>query len=315
MKTLTRLLFIFLLLAMATVAVSAKSKRSKGNAKPAASKSAETPFPPKIEELWPPAIPLKQNLRFTVRPTLLGLVPPGDPLGYGECFVRVLSADPLLVHYEIKEQHTEPVGTSRSQDVTTIRRGEIGVMRTEPKLDPPVLWRNGSWQASGGLLWLRQQDFAELKEGGRTLLDLRIAPRDGDPLSSALSRLIAQRREQYGLSANDLTGLVVQDWQASYPAYVNGRRADLPAIRCTDSVRLAMYWILDDAENPLLLKMTYIAPSLAESEPPAPAQKPEQASQRTVEQESLQAPPQAVQDPAEALIESGAGFAVINIDF
>ena len=37
---------------------------------------------------------------------MLGLVPPDDPAGYGECFVRLPQAAPqLIAHYEVKLDH------------------------------------------------------------------------------------------------------------------------------------------------------------------------------------------------------------------
>ncbi len=313
--TLAKLLYILLLLMLAMLLLSAKAKRPSKKSKPqpttAAQKMIEPALPP---EPWPPQIPLQTNLRFTIRPTLLGLVPPVDDAGFGECFVRVLSTVPLIVHYEIKEQHEQLVG-NRQLDVTAIRRGEVSIGQSA-QLQPPLLWTTGSWNTSGGLLWLQPQAFETLKSSGISSIDLNLPTTSGDTvLASGLNNVVAQRRAVYGLTDGQPTNLVVQNWQTTYPAYVNGRRADLPAIRCTDSVRLAQYWILDDPANPLLLKMTYIAPALAESEPPVPAVKPATPGQSEQEQERVQAPPAQVQDPAEALIESGAGFAVINIDF
>lgn len=316
--TLARLLVVLLLVAMAGLLVSAKGRRRHKPVKPkpaAAQKSAgESPAPPKVDEPWPPKIPLQTNLRFTIRPTLLGLVPPGDPAGFGECFVRVTATAPTQVHYEIKEQHEQKVG-SRPVDVTAIRRGEVSIAAMSPQLQPPLLWTTGDWTTASGLLWLQPATFMQLKSTGAAPFDLNPPTGAGNTaLAEALNKVVAGRRAAYGLHEGDATQLVVQDWQASYPAYVNGRRADLPAIRCTDSVRLAMYWILDDADNPLLLKMTYIAPSLAETEPPVVAAKVEGGA-RHGEEEKVQQVPEVIGDPAEELINAGGGFAVVNVDF
>ena len=327
--TLARLaLVLLLLIALAGLLTSAKSRRARKTSrpKPAAAQQSKDdgpsgpshpakPLPPKLDEPWPPRIPLQRDLRFTLRPTLLGLVPPGDPAGFGECFVRVTATLPLQVHYEIKEQHEHMQG-SRAVDETAIRRGEVSIAAQAPLLDPPLLWTTGDWTTASGLLWLQPGVFASLKQSGMATFDLNLPTGSGNAqLAEGLNRVVAERREAYGLRAGEPTQLIVQDWQAAYPAYVNGRRADLPAIRCTDSVRLATYWFLDDADNPLLLKMTYIAPALAESEPPRPAEKPVEATGRHGEKEKVQMPPAEVKDPAEALIDAGGGFAVVNVDF
>jgi hypothetical protein len=338
---LSRLTAAVLLLAMAGLLVSAKSTRGKKSAKPkpAATQKA-APATPKVEEPWPSKIPLRPNLRFTVRPTLLGLVPPGNEAGFGELFVRILSSPsqglsdvmsgknttleggvyPVSFHYEIKEQHVRMEG-SRKKEYTTIRRGEANTFHTTPQLTPPMLWGDGFNGSTAGIFWLRPQDFAALKAKGVCDLDVQLYPQEWDPpLQHAMAQLVARRRAAFGLPARwDAVGptdthLVVQDWQTSYPAYVNGRRADLPAIRCTDSIRLAMYWILDDADNPLLLKMTYIAPSLAETEPPVVPAKVEGGVRRS-DEEKVQPVVEVVQDPAEALVNAGGGFAVVNLDF
>jgi hypothetical protein len=219
------------------------------------------------------------------------------------------------VHYEIKEQHEQRVG-SRPVDVTAIRRGEVSIAAKEPQLQPPLLWTTGDWSTASGLLWLQPATYMQLKAAGSTSFDLNLPTGAGNKtLAEALNTIVAERRAAYGLQEGMPTQLVVQDWRASYPAYVNGRRADLPAVRCTDSVRLAMYWILDDADNPLLLKMSYIAPSLAETEPPVAAEKPAEDNGRHSDDEKVQAPPEKAEDPAQALINAGGGFAVVNIDF
>jgi hypothetical protein len=308
---LSRVVYVVLLVVLAGMVVGAKAKPAGKKAAPPKGSQAGAPAP---LEVWPPRIPLQRDLRFTIRPTLLGLVPPGDPAGFGECFVRVTGTAPLTVHYEIKEQHETKVG-SRPVDVTAIRRGEVAVLQQAPQLAPPLLWTTGDFNAAGGLLWLQPAQYAALKSTGMAPHDLSLPLAHGNTqLAGALNAVVAARAGEYGLAEGAPTQLIVQDWQASYPAYVNGRRADLPALRCTDSVRLAMYWILDDPENPLLLKMTYIAPSLAEAEPPVPAVKVEGGERKVAGEEVLKVV-ETSEDAAEKLINAGGGFAVINLDY
>ena len=64
-----------------------------------------------------PTIPLSTKLRFVIRPTLLGLVPPDDPQDFGEVLVRVVSitGDVLGLRYEIKERVQKEVPSRRRQ--------------------------------------------------------------------------------------------------------------------------------------------------------------------------------------------------------
>lgn len=240
----------------------------------------------------PPAIPLQRDLRFVIRPTVLGLVPPGDPRGFGECFVRVTAVGPsdVQARYEIKEAEPDPatLESSRPREVTRIRRGEVSASLELRRFETPLYWGDGSWASDSALLWLAPAAYAELASAGSTTFELG-PPAGDDPLRSALHQLIEARRAQYGLGPTDPARLIIRDWVARYPVIVNGQRFNLPALRCTDSIELAEYWILADPANPLLLKLTLQAPGLDALE---------QAG-----------------NPAAALIAQGSGFAVQSIDY
>jgi len=100
----------------------------------------------------PPRIPLSVNLRFVIRPTLLGLVPPDDPEGYGELFVRVTAlgagGGTLQAHYELKEQIEQVVETAAPPPPEESERPKPRLTspipdrrrrKPEPSLPPPVV--------------------------------------------------------------------------------------------------------------------------------------------------------------------------------
>jgi hypothetical protein len=235
------------------------------------------PKPPPV----PPRIPLQRNLRFVVRPTLLGLVPPPDPLNFGEAFVRVLAADRehIWLRYQMKEQlqrdpasgeiyllDSAPVA-QRVELTTRIRRGDLQVQRQGPPgLLPPMLWPDGAWTSVAGLLWLDGATYSALADGGEPAWDIAL-PGDGVPLAGQLAPLLEQRRLAAGLAPDEPLTLRVLEARTTYRCLVNGAAVDLPALRCVDSMLLGEYWVLADAENPLLLKLSYLP--LQEADPAA----------------------------------------------
>jgi hypothetical protein len=237
-----------------------------------------------------PPIPLQHNLRLVLQPTLLGLVPPADAEGYGDVFVRLIGLDEngLTVHYEIKEQAENPAGQG---DLTRIRRGEIQVGGLADGLGatPPLFWPDGDWSTEDGLLWLPRASYRELVATGSCPWQLNC--RDGGVNAEAedLSRYLADRGATAGQSETRQSKLKLTG-DANYPCLVNGQRAELPARRAVDSLGVAEYWILADADNPLLLKMTLLPPS--------------------TEPELADAGAGGLN-----LLEAGAGYAVVEIDF
>lgn len=217
-------------------------------------------------------IPLQRNLRFVVRPTLLGLLPPPDSQNFGEAFIRVSAVSPehVWLRYDLKEQLQRDPGSGelyllesapperRVERVTRIRRGLISTTRQAlPGLQPPMLWPDGSWPSSSPLLWLDSAGFAMLRSGQDAPLTLTL-PQYGLPQLDELSGLAELRRQAAGLAPDEPLSLQLLQAGASYRCLVNGRAVDLPALRAVDSMLLAEYWFLDDADNPLLLKLSYL---------------------------------------------------------
>lgn len=229
-----------------------------------------------------PQIPLQRNLRFVVRPTLLGLLPPPDPLNFGEAFVRVQAVTPerVWLRYEMKEQLQRDSASgelylldsapaaSRVERTTRIRRGEVSATREAAPggFLPPMLWSDGSWGSAGGLLWLDRATFSALRGGGEPQWQVEL-PGSGLPLAAELADLGKQRRAAAGLDADAPLTLRLLESGAAYRCLVNGAAVDLPALRAVDSMLLAEYWILDDPANPLLLKLSYLP--LQEADPAA----------------------------------------------
>jgi hypothetical protein len=234
-------------------------------------------------------IPLVRHLRLVIRPTILGLVPPDNTQHLGEVFVRVTEILPglkLTARYEIKEQGLwdkpgeegeEP--PKRQKPAVRFRRGFFTARSTaaSPAVLPPLLWGDGDFASDGGVLWLPRAVFDELKTGGGVDWD----PAFGDAaLAEELQRLYPPQEQEDGAEAPavrlELTSRSVQ-----YPVDVNGERTRLMALAATDSLGASEYIILDDPDNPLLLKLSYSGEDTAGG----------------------------------GLLESGAGYAVVSIDF
>lgn len=333
-----------------------------------------------------PDIPLSTRLRCIIRPTLLGLVPPDDPEDYGEVLVRVVAIDgqKLSLHYEIKERvdkqvpllpqaagvqaqpepeqrprllpqrsRREPAESAAPEQMKTvaatrIRRGEIAAQRQDGvhRVDSPLFWGDGDWQTDSGLLWLSPAAYAELKAAGGTAWDPASLQWEASPELAELEQLIAARRAANNLAPDDPARLELAS-AARYPCIVNGMRADLPALLCRDSLGLAQCWILDDADNPMLLKLTYLPQdpgrqdmpeaSAAAAEPAAgevdaaaaqrrPSLVPDRRRQRDTGDGAggagSESSPTAQQDPAAeaatgdpGVISEGSGFAVVELNF
>lgn len=258
-----------------------------------------------------PTIPLSTKLRFVIRPTLLGLVPPDDSQDFGEVLVRVVSiaGDALGLRYEIKERVQKEVplpalpatGDSAGEaqprpsllpersrrhpvqeaappptkltEATRIRRGLISAQRGAKvhRVDLPLFWDDGDWQTDGGLLWLSREAYGELKIGGSTVWEPCSTQWAQTTALDELKRLIAERTAASNKSQTEPARLEITNAAASYPCIVNGERADLPALLAQDSLGLAQCWILADENNPLVLKLTYLSQDEDVATPPAPA--------------------------------------------
>ena len=233
-------------------------------AKPAESKPAaatEKPAPPKIE--------LATGIRFVVRPTILGLVPLRDPGNYGEALVRVrgYSEATLLLHYEIREllapasAGSPPANAAfrdQSRDMMVIRRGDIGVngLENSASFSCPLFWGNGSWLTEGSLLWLSRQTFKTLGDTGSAQWNAGFGLETAAP--SGFQQYVDELRLAAGLGATAPIELRLAKWDSGCPCVVNGERVILPCIYAVDNIGLAEYWILDNADNPLIMKMSYL---------------------------------------------------------
>lgn len=257
-------------------------------ATPEADAPAEAPEAEPAQE--PVTIPLDGTLRFIIQPTILGLVPPRGPAGYGEVFVRIVAAGPgeVAVHYEIKEEVPLPEGeeaTPGRHSMTRIRRGEITAtgIRRSPAILPPLYWGDGNLDTASALLWLSAESFAALSEEGSCPLDLlNCGPVD----SAAAAELTAAAQELIEAAELGEGAVFTLDLlePGMYPCVVNGERVRLSALHARDSLGLAEYWLLDDPGNPLVLKLTYTMGD-------------------------------AGQDGGMSFVQKGGGYAITSIDF
>lgn len=235
----------------------------------------------------PVKIPLQKNLRLLVRPTLLGLVPPADSKSYGELFIRITAVEPdeARLRYEVKEA---VAAADSDEETTRIRRGEITVtgLAAADAMIAPMFWPDGDMATGTSLLWLARNRFRELDGDERTVLELNFSrdeiPAEFHDLCSHIDTL----RTAAGLEEGDPVYLETTAADALYPCLVNGERTALPVIRARDSLGLAEYWVLNDAANPLVLKMSFLPP-----------------------EGSINA------DVPLGLIYAGSGYAVVEIDF
>jgi hypothetical protein len=325
----------------------------------------------------PPRIPLRADLRFTIRPTLLGLVPPDDPLGFGELLVRIVSAgsDALAVRYELKEQIAATPEIEHEADklpesvaakhrtlaaqlalpdgqITRVRRGaiEISGMHSARRFENPLFWGDGDWQTDSSLLWLSAQAYQELKSSTSAQFSMA-APLAAAGQPDALAQYTAQLVAALGAAPDSAPQLWLTSYAVSYPCYVNGERSALPALLAIDNLGLAEYWVLDDPDNPLILKVSFIAPkntlaaaiapdtlSAAPTKPSADAerdragtsdllkrqqQRHEQEASGEVDSAAAAEPqgiagldaPAITADGLQQLIQSGGGYAITAIDF
>jgi len=236
-----------------------------------------------------PPIPLGRNLRFFVRPTLMGLVPPVDSEGYGEAFIRVLRVDSagLDVRYEIKERIAQD---AKADDAPRIRRGEIHVTGFEDGtgITPPLFWPDGDWTAADGLIWLPRAGYQELIETGSCPWQIDYSAGAEDEAVAELRRHLNSQSTAEGVTSGEFH--LTLESQDHYPCWVNGERTELPAQRAVDSLGLAEYWILANEANPLLLKMSFIPPAAEAA-----------ASDHAADELGL--------------LEAGIGYAIVEIDY
>ena len=240
----------------------------------------------------PVEIPLQRNLRMVVRPTLMGLVPPADPRSYGELFLRVtaVEAGTAELYYEVKE--ALPDEAADDGETTRIRRGDITAtgLLAAGTMVPPMFWPEGGFTTDSSLVWLSRSTFNRLKQNDRVDWRLDFAsepiPAEFAFLNGYLARLSGAGGDGEDAEWDGALELVVVDAEALYPCVVNGERVQLPALRMTDSLGLAEYWVLNDPRNPLVLKLSFLPPAegLADDQPLG-------------------------------LVEAGAGYAVVNLDF
>lgn len=305
MRVVTLLLALLMALAAFTPAYAqdAAQPPEDGAAEPAAQETGA----PAAAQQEVPLIVLERNLRFTLRPTLLGLVPPDDPRGYGEAFYRITSASPerLTLHFEIKElaEASEDGGVvygwweqpeGDTGPMTRIRRGEVEAtgLGSAREMLSPLLWGEGGFTTDSSLLWLSRVCYRELASVvGKTAWEGHCAPEAPDGLREHWQELVSQRLAVAGVEQLEL----VYQGQAQYPCVVNGARLRLPAIRARDSAGIAEYWIYDDVDNPLVLKLSYL---------PGPA-----TNGGGDESEAAGA------GPVENLLSEGVGYAIVEIDF
>ena len=235
-------------------------------------------------------IPLVRHLRMVIRPTILGLVPPDDDEHLGEVFVRVTEILPgwkLTARFEIKErgiwertaaEEAADVAPKRRRPAVRFRRGFFTARGSGegPPILPPLLWGDGDFESAGGVLWLPPEMLQRLKSGGEVDWD----PAFGDPV-------LAADLERLSGVAEDTVKLELRERQVRYPVDVNGRRSWLSAVSATDSLGAAEYVILDDADNPLVLKLSFAGEGL----------------------------PDAGGKDGGGLATAGAGYAVVSLDF
>lgn len=235
---------------------------------------AEEPQP--SAELPMTLIPLQRNLRFTIRPTILGLIPPDSAENYGEGLIRVteITGRRIELHYEIKEEIEKERGGEqlfelqeapmelRTEFLTRIRRGDITIADTAKgqRISCPLFWGEGDFSASDyGLLWIPPALLSELSSSGSCDWDLQCIANTDAAVASQIEELISSHRRVSGVAEDLQTRLELIEGEGRYIVPVNGAMSQLRALHARDSLGMAEYWFLNDPDNPLLLKMSFIA--------------------------------------------------------
>jgi hypothetical protein len=238
--------------------------------------AGEEPRSQPSAELPVARIPLQRNLRFTIRPTILGLIPPDSAENYGEGLIRVTSATgrQLELHYEIKEEIEKERGGEqlfelqeaplelRTEFLTRIRRGDIKIasIASGMRIACPLFWGEGDFSVSDyGLLWIPDGLLAELSSSGGCDWDLQCTANTDATVASQVEALIETHRKLSGAAADEPARLELIEAEGRYIVPVNGAMSQLRAVHARDSLGMAEYWFLNDPDNPLLLKMSFIA--------------------------------------------------------
>lgn len=242
---------------------------------PAAEETADKA--PKLPPELPLAtIPLRENLRFTLRPTILGLIPPDSAEDYGEGLVRVSerSGNRITLHYEIKEEIEKQRGgdemyelqeapiETRTEYLTRFRRGDAVVdnYQSGRRIACPLFWQDGDFRASDyGLMWIPAGLLETLKDEGSCDWQMDFTTGAKSDMASELEQLVEARRKGNGIADGTAARLELIREEGRYIVPVNGAMSQLAAVHARDSWGVAEYWFLDDPDNPLLLKMSFIA--------------------------------------------------------
>jgi hypothetical protein len=291
------------------------------------------------------------GLRYEIKERVQKEAPLAGPPPAGAVSGDAQTKSPLLPERSRRRPAPDAApALTKLVDATRIRRGLITAQCSADvhRVDLPLFWDDGDWRTDSGLLWLSRAAYNELKTGGSTAWEPLSAQWADSPALEELQRLIAERTAAAGPGQAAPVRLTVSGAETHYPCIVNGERADLPALLAQDSLGLAQCWILADANNPLVLKLTYLPQdkaAAATDAPPVPAAAEAKAESAAAEaQDSGKAgnnpprkrllperkktaqPAPAPQQPSPAtagmaqdsppgLIGAGSGFAVVEINF
>lgn len=189
---------------------------------------------------------LEEGLVLTVRPTYLGVTGTvSDVLGEeaGRRKAEVADLDGARIRLE-----WETAGAEGS--VAAERKPGAGRMLL------PALWPEGEHDAGeNGLLWLSEKAFQEIEEEGRTEWELGVA----DPLLERASSALAAFREAasrlFGASAGKTPFTVEVKERGIFPVRLDGRIESVPVVVLKNW--MASFVVLDDAKNPLILKVNF----------------------------------------------------------
>ena len=123
----------------------------------------------------------------------------------------------------------------------------------------PALWPEGSQTLTGeSLIWLSPAAFTELRGARRTRFGLglleRSLPQGVSPRLAPALDALAERLREAADQRRRLADLEAERDFGSFSLKVNGRSVEVPTVVARSW--FADYVILDDADNPLVLKLT-----------------------------------------------------------
>lgn len=196
------------------------------------------------------SLAFEKGVSYELRPTFLNITGTvSDVLGQEDGLRRVevtfADATGFDLAWSMKDGETEKAGNIFVESVVAADRMFL-----------PAFWEEGDTALNdNGVIWLSPSAFRELNEDGRTEWQLGIGNTVTDAASDALQKFQEIIGKLFG-EEEEVTTAFTLEKKGEIPAFpmrIDGRVEHLKAIQA--SSWFADYIILDNPENPLILKL------------------------------------------------------------